>query len=91
VSYQFKTTPTFRRALSKLTASQKTSAKVAFAMFKHDPFDPRLRTHKIHHLSARFKKTIYAVRVEDDLRSIFYLEGEKVISIDIGTHAIYRS
>ncbi len=34
---------------------------------------------------------IYAVRVEDDLRSIFYLEGQIVVSLDIGTHAIYRS
>jgi hypothetical protein len=48
-------------------------------------------THKIHHLSALYKKTIYAVRVEDDLRSIFYLDGEDIVSVDIGTHAIYRN
>ena len=89
--YRFKTTPAFRKALSKLTAAQKSSTKKAFALFKQDPFDPRLRTHKIHHLSALYKKTIYAVRIEEDLRSIFYLEGENVVSLDIGTHAIYRS
>jgi mRNA-degrading endonuclease RelE of RelBE toxin-antitoxin system len=91
VSYSFKTTPAFRKALGRLSTSQKESAKKAFIIFKKDPFDPRLRTHKIHHLSSLYKKTIYAVRIEDDLRSIFYLESENIISLDIGTHAIYRS
>jgi len=91
VIYRFKTTPAFRKALAKLTPSQKQSAKKAFALFKKDPFDPRLRTHKIHQLSAHYKRTIYAVWVEGDLRSIFYLEGEKIVSLDIGSHAIYRS
>jgi mRNA-degrading endonuclease YafQ of YafQ-DinJ toxin-antitoxin module len=91
VSYQFKSTPAFRKALSKLPFSQKGSAKKAFALFQKDPFDPRLHTHKIHHLSALYKKTIYAVRVEDDLRSIFYVDGDVIVSLDIGTHAIYRS
>lgn len=88
--YRFKTTPAFRKALARLSPAQKDSAKKVFALFKQNPFDPKLRTHKIHHLSAIYKKTIYAVRVENDLRSIFYLEGEIVISVDIGTHAIYR-
>ncbi len=88
---RLKTTPAFRKALARLSRSQKASAKRAFALFRQDPFDPRLRTHKIHHLSALYKKTIYAVRVEDDLRSVFYMEGEDVVSVDIGSHAIYRS
>jgi mRNA-degrading endonuclease YafQ of YafQ-DinJ toxin-antitoxin module len=88
---RYKTTPSFRKALSKLLRSQKDSAKKAFVLFKRDPFDPRLRTHKIHQLSAFYKKTIYAVKIEDDLRSIFYIDGENIISLDIGTHAIYRS
>jgi len=91
VIYRFKTTPAFRKALSKLSATQKRSAKKVFVLFKKNPFDPRLHTHKIHHLSALYKKTIYAVRVEDDLRSIFYVDGENIVSVDIGTHAIYRS
>jgi mRNA-degrading endonuclease RelE of RelBE toxin-antitoxin system len=91
VIYRLKTTPAFRKALSKLSPPQKQSAKKAFALFKKNPFDPRLHTHKIHHLSALYKKTIYAVRVEGDLRAIFYLEAENIVSLDIGTHAIYRS
>ena len=91
MKYKFKTQPSFRKALAKLSASQKASAKKAFAIFKQDPFDPRLRTHKIHHLSSLYKKTIYAVRIEGDLRSIFLLNGDDVVSLDIGTHAIYQS
>ncbi len=28
--------------------------------------------------------------LEADLRAVFYLEGETVCSVDIGTHAIYK-
>jgi mRNA-degrading endonuclease YafQ of YafQ-DinJ toxin-antitoxin module len=90
VKYRFKTTPTFRKALAKLSASQKASARQAFSIFKVNPFDPRLRTHKIHGLSVKFRRTVYSVWVEADLRAVFYLEGEMVVSVDIGTHAIYR-
>jgi mRNA-degrading endonuclease YafQ of YafQ-DinJ toxin-antitoxin module len=91
VAHRFKTTPAFRKALARLSPTQKESARTAYTLFKRNPFDPRLRTHKIHHLTALYKKTIYAVRIENDLRSIFYLDGENIVSLDIGTHAIYRS
>lgn len=90
MKYRFKTTPSFRKALGKLTAGQKESARKAFAIFKADPFDPRLRTHKIHGLSVRFGRTIYSVWVEADLRAVFYLDGEIVVSVDVGAHSIYR-
>jgi hypothetical protein len=81
--YVFKTTPAFRTALRKLTPRQKASARTAFGIFKHNPFDARLRTHKIHDLSAKLR--------QDDLRAIFYIEGDVVVSLDIGDHAIYRN
>ena len=91
MKYRFRTAKSFRRALSKLTDSQKKSAKEAFRIFREDPFDPRLRTHKIHKLSAAYGKTIYSVCIEGDLRAVFYLEGDTVWSVDIGSHAIYRA
>ena len=36
------------------------------------------------------KRTIYAVEIEGDLRSTFYLDGEAVVSLIIGTHDIYK-
>jgi hypothetical protein len=91
VNREYKTTPTFRRALAKLSADQRYSAKMAFKIFRTDPFDPRLRTHKIHRLSALYGKTVYSVCIENDLRAVFYVEGNLVVSVDIGSHAIYRS
>ena len=85
----FKTTLQFRRALRKLSADQKRAARAAFVLFKHDPFDPRLRTHKIHRLSGIMRRTVYAAVVEGDLRAVFYLDGDVVVSFNIGTHEIY--
>ena len=89
--FVFKTTPAFRTALRKLTPRQKASARNAFDIFKDNPFDARLRTHKIHGLSAKLRRTIYSVFIESDLRTIFYIEADVVVSLDIGDHAIYRN
>ncbi|MDD2707644.1 MAG: hypothetical protein PHV34_06500 [Verrucomicrobiae bacterium] len=90
MNWRFKGTPTFWKSLYRLPLQQQETARRVFQIFKINPFDPRLHTHKIHHLSAHYGRTIHAVRVEGDLRVIFYLEGNAVITVDIGTHAIYR-
>ncbi len=90
MKYRCSATPSFRKALRKLSPSQKRSAKAAFAIFRSDPFDPRLGTHKIHRLSAKLGRTIYTVKVEADLRALFYLDGNHVVSIDVGSHRLYR-
>jgi mRNA-degrading endonuclease YafQ of YafQ-DinJ toxin-antitoxin module len=59
-------------------------------IFKENPFDPRLRSHKIHKLSARYSRTIYAAEIEANLRAVFYVEGDVVMTVDIGSHDIYR-
>jgi len=35
------------------------------------------------------RRTVYAVVVEGNLRVVFYVEGDVVVSFNIGTHAIY--
>jgi mRNA-degrading endonuclease YafQ of YafQ-DinJ toxin-antitoxin module len=90
VSYRFRAAKSFRRALAMLPQAQQRKAKAAFHIFKKNPFDQRLRAHKIHKLSAAYGKTIYAVCIEGDLRVVFYIEGDTIWSVDIGTHAIYR-
>ena len=77
--FVFKTTPAFRTALRKLTPRQKGSARTAFGIFKENPFDARLRTHEIHGLSAKLRRTIYSVSVESDLRAIFYIEAMSLL------------
>ena len=63
---------------------------MAWAIFKIDPFDSRLGTHKIHKLTGIARHTIYGVRVGSDLRAIFRIDGDKVTTLDIGTHSVYE-
>jgi len=69
---------------------QQRSSREAFAVFKQNPFDPRLRSHKIHKLSARYGRVIYAAEIEADLRVVFYIEANTVVTVDIGSHVVYR-
>ena len=41
-------------------------------------------------LSARAKRTIYSVEIAADLRALFFIRSDEVVSFDIGTHDIYR-
>jgi mRNA-degrading endonuclease YafQ of YafQ-DinJ toxin-antitoxin module len=51
--------------------------------FRNNPFDQSLRTHK---LSGRLKD-LWSFSIEYDLRIVFsFLEGERALFIDIGTH-----
>ncbi len=90
MKYRFRAARPFVRDLGKLSADQYRSAIKAYRIFKQNPFDPRLRTHKIHKLSALYGKTIYSVWIEGDLRAAFYIEGDVVWNVAIGTHTICR-
>lgn len=90
MTYRYKPTPRFWKSFYALPASQKESTRRAWAIFKQNPFDPRLRTHKIHRLSAEYGQTIYAVEIEGDLRVVFYIEGDIAVTVDIGSHDVYR-
>ena len=85
----YKASDQFWKNFYDLSPVQKASARYAWEIFKHDPFDPRLRTHRIHALSAIAKRTIYSAWVEDDLRVVFYISGSVVYTVDIGTHGLY--
>jgi hypothetical protein len=88
-AYQFKATDTFWKHFHALSPAQKELTRAAWAKFKVNPFDPRLRPHKIHALSARAGETILSVEIDHDLRAIFCVRGEIIYTIDIGTHSIY--
>ena len=90
MSYVFKTTKAFRKSFRALTKEQRKAARDAFKIFKENPFDSRLKPHKIHNLSPRYKVTIHSAVTEADLRALFYVDGSVVYSVDIGTHKIYR-
>ncbi len=90
-TYRYVASPTFWRNFKKLPRKQWTSVRACWDIFKLDPFDARLGTHKINSLSAIFGRTVYAVVVEGDLRITFYIDGNTIVTTNIGTHAIYRT
>ncbi len=90
MNFRYVAAPDFWKSFYALPASQKASTRTAWAIFKQNPFDPRLRTHKIHGLSASFKTTVFAVVIEGDLRAAFYIKGDIVFTFAIGTHDIYK-
>lgn len=86
----YRATEAFWESFYDLRGAQKESVRRAWLIFKEDPFDPRLRAHKIHRLSNFYHRTIYAAVIEADLRILFYIDAETVWTVDVGTHDLYR-
>lgn len=90
MKYQFRATRAFWRSFGKLPAQQQRRAREAFLIFKQNPFDSRLASHKIQKLSTRYDRTVYAAEIAANLRVVFYIDGNVVVTIDIGSHDLYR-
>ena len=73
-----------------MNENQKESVRKSWLIFKDNPRDVRLRPHKIHYLSGKLNKIVRAVKIEDDLRVVFYIEGNLVITFNVGPHKIYK-
>ena len=91
MNYRYRATETFWENFYRLAPSQKESTRRAWELFKQDPFNPSLRPHKIHRLSDIMKRTVHAVVIEGDLRVVFYIEADTIVSFNIGSHAIYSA
>lgn len=91
MQYVFKASKTFWRKFYRLPSHQKDSVRAAWNLFKRDPFHPSLGVHKINALSAAAGKTVLAVEIEGNLRTVFYIEGNVVNTFDIGDHSVYKS
>jgi hypothetical protein len=90
VSYEYKVTEKFWRNFYALSDSQKLSIREKWKIFKTDPFDPNLRTHKINVLSAYARHIIYSVVIEANLRVLFRIDENTITSLDVGTHDLYQ-
>jgi hypothetical protein len=88
VKFHYRATEKFWASFYRLSNSQKESCRRAWQVFKENPFDPRLRTHKIHRLSACYGRIVYAVVIEEDLRLLFYIDGQTVTSLIVGNHGV---
>ncbi len=90
MKYRYGATQRFWEKLKALLPKQRESIDRAWKIFKENPFNPCLRSHKIHRLSSQYGYTIYAAVIEGDLRVIFCIDGDRVVSMDIGSHDVYR-
>jgi mRNA-degrading endonuclease YafQ of YafQ-DinJ toxin-antitoxin module len=78
--------PKFARAYAKLPRSTKDAAEEKEEIFRQNPFDPRLKTHK---LSGQLKN-YWAFAVDYRCRIIFSFEGKGLVRFHtVGTHDIY--
>jgi len=77
----------FKKSYRKLPVKIKQRAKEKEAVFRTDPFDSILKTHK---LSGK-EKGIWAFWINDSYRIKFiFLPNKEVLFLDIGTHKIYK-
>jgi len=78
--------PPFTKAFKKKIKSNKSlhsQFQEKLEIFKENPFDTRLKTHK---LTCKLKD-LYSFSIAHDLRIIFCFFGNnRVIFIDVGTH-----
>ena len=77
----------FIKAYKSLPEEIKVRSKHREEIFKANPFDSRLKTHK---LKGRFKG-YWSYAIDYQYRILFrFIDNETVLYHDIGTHDIYR-
>jgi mRNA-degrading endonuclease RelE of RelBE toxin-antitoxin system len=79
-------TTLFEKHCRKLPKQVKEEAKKKESAFRENPFDPTLRTHRLHGKD----KEAYAFWASYSYRIKFiFLDEETVLFLDVGTHDIY--
>lgn len=77
----------FKKAFEKRIKSTETKTEfwVRVDLFIKDPFDPKLKTHK---LSGKLKN-LWSFSVENDVRVVFFFTEDKpkrAVFVDLGSH-----
>ena len=81
------TQPRFDKNYRKLPQKVKNKAKVREEIFRENPFDPKIKTHKL----RGKEKEVWAFWIDYGYRIKFiFLNNEKVLLLDIGPHDIYK-
>ncbi|PIU68019.1 MAG: type II toxin-antitoxin system mRNA interferase toxin, RelE/StbE family [Armatimonadetes bacterium CG07_land_8_20_14_0_80_40_9] len=79
--------PRFFKSFEKLHDSVKTMAKKKDKLFRINPFDPKLHTHK---LKGKLSGA-WSYYINHDYRILFrFIKQDEVLYYDIGTHEIYN-
>ena len=73
----------FKRRYKKLLPGIKLKAEQREQLFVADPFDFRLRTHKLHGKDREH----WAYSIDNNYRIKFaFLDGDDILYLDVGTH-----
>ena len=83
---QVKYSPEFVKSLKRLPKNQLKNLAQKEKIFLEDPFDPRLKTHKLKGKLEGF----YSFNVSYHWRIVFHFTGENIYLDTIGTHSIYK-
>ncbi|MBI2446649.1 MAG: type II toxin-antitoxin system mRNA interferase toxin, RelE/StbE family [Parcubacteria group bacterium] len=78
--------PRFINSYKKLSLSIKNKAEVKECIFRKNPFDRRLKTHKLHGKI----KNLWSFSIDAKYRVVFEFDNSDVIILDVGNHEIYR-
>ncbi|OGF70175.1 hypothetical protein A3H65_02370 [Candidatus Giovannonibacteria bacterium RIFCSPLOWO2_02_FULL_45_14] len=78
--------PRFKESYRKLTPDIQKKAEGREKIFRQNPFDPRLDTHKLH---GKLKKQ-WSFSIDKRNRILFEFDESDVIFLDIGDHDLYR-
>ena len=82
-----RTTPKFEKKYKKLPDNIKNKAKERELIFRENPFNSKLRTHK---LSGK-EQNSWSFYVDYSIRIKFiFLSNKEVLFLDIGPHNIYK-
>lgn len=78
--------PHFTRSYRKLSEGVQRRAEQQELIFRANPFDLRLDTHK---LTGKLKR-YWSFSIDRRNRILFEFSGKEIIFLDVGDHDIYR-
>ncbi|MBS4028081.1 MAG: type II toxin-antitoxin system YoeB family toxin [Ignavibacteriales bacterium] len=78
--------PKFHASYRKLSLEIKKKAERREIMFRNNPFDTRLKTHKLHGKL----KDLWSFSIDERYRVLFEFDGDDVIFLDVGDHDMYK-
>lgn len=78
--------PRFRFSYRQLSEIIQRKAERKERIFRMNPFDPRLKTHKLHGVLGR----LWSFSIDAKYRILFEFDNRDVTFLDIGDHDVYR-
>lgn len=77
----------FAKLYKKLPKDIKIATEKKEEIFRRNPFDPQLKTHKLKGELIKY----YSFSVSYHYRIVFHFEDDETIILDsVGTHAVYK-